>query len=56
MPFSILLTEASFNSSDDVPYCNSYFGSNMVFYLKEKVTITSNRQDRTTPATLYLGY
>lgn len=56
MPFSILLTEASYTPTDDFPYYNSYFGSNMVKYLKEKVTITSNRQGQTTPATLYLGY
>ena len=56
MPFSILLTEASFNPTDVIPYCNSYFGSNMIVYLKEKVTIISNRQGQTTPATLYLGY
>ena len=53
--FSILLTEASFNSSDSYIYNNSYFGSNMVQQNKNQVTITSNRSGMTTAANLYIG-
>ena len=49
------MSEASFNSTTEIPYCDSYFGSHMVAKIKNSIRIASNRQGVTTPATLYVG-
>ena len=49
------MSEASFNPTTEMPYCNSYFGSQMSIKIKNSIKITSNRQGYTTPATLYVG-
>lgn len=49
------MSEAAFNPTTEFPYCDSYFGSQMIVKIKNSIRITSNRQGDTTPATLYVG-